>query len=110
MKRLLAIALLLCAGCANCLVRTEHGRRSGPYGCGPYPYASTAEVFDDGLLAPLRAFEIIDGRTDDPIGDAVCTLIWPFLVVDEAGEIVFDTAFLPVDSVYYLFFREESQR
>ena len=110
MKRLLAIACAaLLAGCANFTMRTESGRRSGPYACGPHPYAATAGVFGDCILAPLRAFEIIDGR-GDPVGDALCTLTWPFWVVDEVGEVVFDTAFLPVDSVYYFFFREGNQR
>lgn len=111
MKRLLAIACVaLLAGCANYCMRTESGRRFGPYVCEPYPYAATAGVFDDCLLAPLRTFEILGDRTNDPIGNALCTLTWPFWVVDEVCEVVFDTAFLPVDSTYYFFFREENQR
>lgn len=110
MKRLLAIALLLCLGCANYMMRTECDRRSGPYVCGPHPYAATAGVFDDCLLAPLRAFDVIPDRTNDPVGIALCTLTWPFWAVDEVGEVVFDTAFLPVDSVYYFFFKEGDQR
>ena len=109
-KRLFAMACAaLLAGCANYAMRTDSSRRFGPYVCEPHPYAATAGVFDDGLLAPLRAFEIID-RDDDPIGTAFFTLTWPFWVVDEVGEVVLDTAFLPVDSVYYFFFREENQR
>ena len=110
-KWLLAMACAaLLAGCANYAMRTDGSRRYGPYACEPRPYAATAAVFDDCLLAPLRTFGVIGDRTDDPIGDAIQTLIWPFWVVDEVGEIVFDTVFLPVDSVYYLFFREENQR
>jgi uncharacterized protein YceK len=110
MNRLLAIALLLCTGCASLTTRIQCDWRSGPYACGPYPYAATAGVFDDCLLAPLRTFEIIADRHNDPVGNALCTLTWPFWVVDEVGEIVLDTAFLPVDSVYYFFFRKENQR
>lgn len=111
MKRLLAIACAaLLAGCANYAMRTDSSRRSGPYVCEPYPYAATAGVFNDCLLAPLRAFDVIPDRTNDPVGNALCTLTWPFWVVDEVGEIVFDTAFLPVDSVYYFFFKEGDQR
>lgn len=106
-KKFLAIAAVaLLAGCANYVMRTECGRNSGPYACGPYPYAATAGVFDDCLLAPLRTFEILGDRTNDPIGNALCTLTWPFWVVDEVGEAVLDTAFLPVDSTYCLFFKE----
>lgn len=111
MKRLLAIACAaLLAGCANYCMRTESGGRSGPYVCEPHPYAATAGVFDDCLLAPLRTFEVIVDRHNDPIGNALCTLTWPFWAVDEVGEIVLDTAFLPVDLTYYFFFKEETQR
>jgi hypothetical protein len=110
MKWLLAIVLPLCAGCASLTTRIQHDWRSGPYACGPYPYASTVEVFDTALLAPLRTYGVIADRSNDPIGNALCTLTWPFWVVDEVGEVILDTAFLPVDSVYYFFFRKENQR
>ena len=110
MNRIRAMALLLCTAGASLTTRIQHDRRSGPYACGPYPYASTAEVFDTCLLAPLRTYGVIAGRSNDPIGNALCTLTWPFWVVDEVGEVVLDTAFLPVDSVYYLFFKKGSQR
>ena len=111
MRKFLAMAAVaLLAGCANYAMRTESGRRFGPYVCEPYPYAAaTANVFDDCLLAPLRAFDVIGGKTDDPIGTALFTLTWPFWVVDEAGEAVLDTVFLPVDSTYCLFFKEEQR-
>lgn len=108
-KKFLAIvAVALLAGCANYAMRTECGRNFGPYVCEPYPYAATASVFDDCLIAPLRAFEIID-RNDDPIATALFTLTWPVWVVDEVGEAVLDTVFLPVDSAYWLFFKEEQR-
>lgn len=110
MKWLLAIALSLCLGCANFMMRTKCDRRSGPYVCGPYPYAATAEVFDNCILAPLRTYGVIADRDNDPIGNALCTLTWPLWVVDEVCEVVVDTAFLPVDSAYYFLFREENQR
>lgn len=110
MRMLLAIALLASAGCANLVGRAVSSNRNGPYGCMPHPYAATADVFDDCVLAPFRTYKVIAGHHTDPVGDALCTLTWPFWIVDEVGEIVLDTVFLPVDSVYYFFFREENQR
>lgn len=110
MKWLLAITLLVSAGCANLGYRTESSNRRGPYGCTPHPYAATADVFDDCILAPFRVYKVIADPCTDPIGDAWCTLTWPVWIVDEVGEIILDTAFLPVDSAYYFLFREENQR
>lgn len=110
MRYLLAIMVLLLAGCANYAMRTDSSRRFGPYVCEPYPYAATAGVFDDCLLAPLRTFDVIGDRTNDPIGNALCTLTWPFWVVDEVFEVALDTVFLPVDAAYYFSFCGECQR
>lgn len=94
----------LLSGCCNIGVRSRTVyTSSAPEWCSPHPYFCTQKVFEEAVSAPWRT---LFGGTmrfgERGIGDAWCTVTWPFWAVDELFEIAADTLFLPVDAVYVL--------
>lgn len=94
MKKLLFIPLLACAGCFQVLRFTD----GGAYYSYPrskyratHPYRATKEVAKEWVMAPARVYGWWGMSTDDPIGAAWMTLLWPVGVVDCVCETACDT-------------------
>ncbi len=84
------------AGCCNYCTRTEG--EIAPYACAPHPYYCTATIWPD--VALTRKYHCGTAA-------AFARIAWPFSVVDEVGEVAFDTVFLPVD-LMCLFTKKDS--
>ena len=85
MRRLLAVALLVCAGCCNLMMRPDAERNLGPYWC-------TCEVAET-LAIPFSEPKGPEGG----IAKAWCTLLLPVTIIDLPLEAVVDTVLLPWD-------------
>ena len=86
------------SGCCNIITRVEG--EFAPYACAPHPYYCTAEVWPDVALSRTYLCGTVY---------ALARAMWPISVVDEVGEVVFDTVFLPVD-LTGMYCRTDEQR
>lgn len=85
MGRLLAMALLACAGCCNLMMRPDAEQNLGPYWC-------TCEVAET-LAVPFSEPKGPEGG----IAKAYCTLLFPVILIDLPFDAVVDTVMLPWD-------------
>ena len=85
MKRLLAIALLACAGCCNLMMRPDAEQNLGPYWC-------TCEVAET-LAVPFSEPKGPEGG----FAKAYCTLLFPVILIDFPFDAAVDTVMLPWD-------------
>ena len=108
MKKRMAMSIgcllvVVLSGCCNYLVRTkdkdlpDDWGKDAPCACAPHPYFCTAEVWQDVALSREYHCGLAAG---------FAIMMWPFCVVDEVCEVVFDTVFLPVD-LMYLFMKKD---
>lgn len=106
------VASSFCGGCCN--VNERFVSDSSPIWCSRHPYYSTSRVWEDCILAPSYIYYSKPMSGYEAIRYASATGAWPFWVVDELFEVVFDTVFLPVDATYLCCKgngeREESKR
>ena len=102
------VVLASICGCANIMERSEgtytmNGmERGSPYFCAPHPYYCTEAAAKDCLAAPYRLLADDCADWGVALWSTFATLTYPFWIVDEVCEIVFDTVFLPCD-IYALY-------